>query len=198
MRARRRTIRRGGAAEETGMYATGASAAVETTGLAVQALLKWGEASATARKALAISGVEEGRHGRVGNDAGDDHGAAGAAALDGERRGATCAGTVEVLAERKAGGDAGADGRRTTICCTSSCSRTSMRRRRNNVEIRFDGKGGLAYQVAGRYFMPWTREAGERAAFDRRERTTGRGWRRTISRRRPRRCGTIWRRPRTW
>ena len=33
-------------AEETGVYATGASASVETTGLAVQALLKWGEASA--------------------------------------------------------------------------------------------------------------------------------------------------------
>ena len=31
--------------EETGMYATGASAAVETTGLAVQALLKSGDAS---------------------------------------------------------------------------------------------------------------------------------------------------------
>ena len=39
-------------AEETGVYATGDSAAVETTGLAVQALLKWGQASATARKAL--------------------------------------------------------------------------------------------------------------------------------------------------
>jgi hypothetical protein len=25
----------------------------------------------------------------------------------------------------------------------------------NHVEIRFDGKGGLAYQVVGRYFMPW-------------------------------------------
>src|SRR5205823_9970330 len=39
-------------AEETGVYATGASASVETTGLALQALLKWGEASGTARKAL--------------------------------------------------------------------------------------------------------------------------------------------------
>src|SRR5258708_30834126 len=39
-------------AEETGMYATGASASVETTGLAVQALLKWGEASDISRKAI--------------------------------------------------------------------------------------------------------------------------------------------------
>jgi hypothetical protein len=30
------------------------------------------------------------------------------------------------------------------------------------VGIRFDGKGGLAYQVVGRYFMPWTEKpAGE-------------------------------------
>ncbi|MBZ5627115.1 MAG: hypothetical protein LAQ69_51840 [Acidobacteriia bacterium] len=39
-------------ADETAVYATGASASVETTGLAVQALLKWGQASATAAKAL--------------------------------------------------------------------------------------------------------------------------------------------------
>src|SRR5258708_7133415 len=39
-------------ADETSVYATGASATVETTGLAVQALLKWGEASGTARKAM--------------------------------------------------------------------------------------------------------------------------------------------------
>ena len=37
---------------ETGVYSTGASAAIETTGLATQALLKWGQASDTARKAL--------------------------------------------------------------------------------------------------------------------------------------------------
>ncbi|HTX37892.1 MAG TPA: MG2 domain-containing protein, partial [Bryobacteraceae bacterium] len=39
--------------EETGMYGAGESAAVETTGLAVQALLKWGQASGMAGKALA-------------------------------------------------------------------------------------------------------------------------------------------------
>src|SRR5947209_12076613 len=39
-------------AEETALYATGNSASVETTGLAAQALLKWGGASGTARKAM--------------------------------------------------------------------------------------------------------------------------------------------------
>jgi hypothetical protein len=32
----------------------------------------------------------------------------------------------------------------------------------NRVEIRFKGTGGLAYQIAGRYFIPWT----EKAAHD--------------------------------
>ena len=39
-------------AEETGVYATGESATVETTALAVQALLKWGQAPGTASKGL--------------------------------------------------------------------------------------------------------------------------------------------------
>src|SRR5260370_42316404 len=38
-------------AEETGVYASGASASVETTGLAAQALLKWGGEPAVAGKA---------------------------------------------------------------------------------------------------------------------------------------------------
>jgi len=31
--------------------------------------------------------------------------------------------------------------------------------RDNEVEIRFSGKGGLAYQIAGRYFVPWRQAA---------------------------------------
>ena len=37
----------------------------------------------------------------------------------------------------------------------------------NAVELRFAGKGGLAYQVVGRYFVPWDEEAGARSALDR-------------------------------
>jgi len=42
----------------------------------------------------------------------------------------------------------------------------------NNVAIRFDGKGGLAYQVVGRYFVPWTEKPAKDAlsidiAYDR-------------------------------
>ena len=73
-------------AEETGVYATGASASVETTGLAAQALLKWGEASAAARKALAYIAAKKDAAGDLGNHAGHHHGAACAAARHGKRR----------------------------------------------------------------------------------------------------------------
>ena len=107
-------------AEETGVYATGASASVETTGLAVQALLKWGGASGTARKALSYIASKKDASGHLGHDAGHHHGAARAAALDREGRGG-CARHGGDLAQRQAGGEAGADCRRTTTCCISSC-----------------------------------------------------------------------------
>ncbi len=53
-------------AEETSVYATGPSAAVETTGLAVQALLQSGEASGTARKALAYIASKKDAYGTWG------------------------------------------------------------------------------------------------------------------------------------
>ena len=35
------------------------------------------------------------------------------------------------------------------------------------MEIKFDGKGGLAYQIAGRYFVPWhEKPAGEPLSID--------------------------------
>src|SRR5262249_41902157 len=29
----------------------------------------------------------------------------------------------------------------------------------NRIGLRFEGKGGLAYQIAGRYFVPWTEKS---------------------------------------
>src|SRR5208337_2572918 len=53
-------------AEETAVYSTGTSASVETTGLAVQALLKWGQAAGTARKALAYIAAKKDSSGTWG------------------------------------------------------------------------------------------------------------------------------------
>ena len=56
------------------------SAAIETTGLAVQALLKWGQASEIARKALNYICFQEGCLRQLGHHAGHDHGPARAVA----------------------------------------------------------------------------------------------------------------------
>ena len=117
-------------AEETGVYATGASAAVETTGLAVQALLKWGEASATAAQGAELHRVEEGRVGHLGHDAGDHHGAARAAALDGERRGGRARHGRDD-AQRQAGGEADADAGEQRPAASVRARRASMPRARN-------------------------------------------------------------------
>ena len=42
--------------------------------------------------------------------------------------------------------------KKTTICCnSSSCPPDTS----DHVELRFHGTGGLAYQIDGRYFIPW-------------------------------------------
>ena len=95
-------------AEETGVYSTGSSAAVETTGLAAQALLKWGQANETVRKALNFISSKKQAGGKLGNDAGDDHGAASTAAgLGARERG--CARQLGSGAKREDSGDADAN-----------------------------------------------------------------------------------------
>jgi hypothetical protein len=61
-------------ADETGVYSTGSSASVETTGLAAQALLKWGEASGIAQS-HELSCWQERRLRYLGHDASYHHGA---------------------------------------------------------------------------------------------------------------------------
>ncbi len=159
-------------ANETGVYSTGESASIETTGLATQALLKWGQASDTARKALNFISAHKQASGNWGTtqatimalralllatqlSASDVRGSL-AVSLNGK--------TVETLnltADNNdllhqfvlKGIDPAAD---------------------NDVQIRFDGSGGLAYQVVGRYFIPWNKEPENEAlsidvAYDRTE-----------------------------
>ena len=104
-RAPRRTTRPGGPPKRPASTRRGASASVETTGLAVQALLKWGEASGTARKALSLPRVEERRLRHLGHHAGHHHGAARAAALHRKGRG-RCARHGGDHAQRQAGREA--------------------------------------------------------------------------------------------
>jgi A-macroglobulin TED domain/Alpha-2-macroglobulin family/Carboxypeptidase regulatory-like domain/MG2 domain/A-macroglobulin receptor binding domain/Alpha-2-macroglobulin bait region domain/Macroglobulin domain MG3 len=139
--------------DETGVYSTGESASIETTGLAVQALLKWGEASGTARKALAYITAKKSAAGTWGTTQATIM-ALRALLLASEKSAADVHGTVEVLLNDK-----------TVQTLTLNADNNDLLHQfvlksvdanePTTVKLRFQGKGGLAYQVAGSYFVPW-------------------------------------------
>jgi uncharacterized protein YfaS (alpha-2-macroglobulin family) len=141
-------------AQETSVYSTGASAAVETTGLAVQALLKWGQASEASRKALAYLASKKDATGAWGTTQATIM-ALRALLLSTEKGAADVRGTVEITLNSK-----------TVQTLTLTPENNDLlhqfvlkgidAKAAQNLEIRFNGKGGLAYQIAGRYFVPWT------------------------------------------
>ncbi|MGE5323169.1 MAG: MG2 domain-containing protein, partial [Actinomycetota bacterium] len=138
---------------ETGVYSSGTSASVETTGLAVQALLKAGEASEVARKALSYIASKKDANGTWGT---------------------TQATIMALRALLIATGKGTADVRGAVVVAVNGKPAVNLALTPENndlfhqfviksidsqkaasVEIRFEGKGGLAYQVVGRYFVPW-------------------------------------------
>ena len=140
-------------AEETGVFARGVSASVETTGLAVQALLKSGEASATAEKALRYLAAKKDASGTWGTTQATIM-ALRALLLSTDKGTADVSGALEISLNGK-----------TMEKLTLTADNNDLLHQfvlpgvetaANRVEIRFAGKGGLAYQVVGRYFMPWT------------------------------------------
>jgi uncharacterized protein YfaS (alpha-2-macroglobulin family) len=140
-------------ADETSVYATGPSASIETTGLAVQALLRSGEASGTARKALSYIASKKDAYGTWG----------------------TTQATIMALRALLTATDKGtADVRATVLVLLNGKPAEKLvltpenndllhqfvfknidSQEANTVEIQFEGKGGLAYQVVGSYFLPW-------------------------------------------
>jgi uncharacterized protein YfaS (alpha-2-macroglobulin family) len=143
-------------AEETGVYSTGQSAAIETTGLATQALLKWGQASETIRKALNFISSKKEASGNWGTT-----------------QATIMALRALVLATELSASDVRGS---LTIALNGKPVETLKLTAENNdllhqfvfkgadlidplkpasVELRFDGAGTLAYQVVGRYFTPW-------------------------------------------
>jgi len=152
-------------AEETGVYGGGESAAVETTGLAVQALLKWGQASATAAKALNYIAAKKSAVGTWGTTQATIM-ALRALLLATEKGSADVRGTVEITL----------NGRPVETLTLTAENNDLLHqfvlkgvdaKAVNQVALHFDGKGGLAYQVVGRYFLPWTeRPAREALSID--------------------------------
>ncbi|HEY4086808.1 MAG TPA: hypothetical protein VGM43_12760 [Bryobacteraceae bacterium] len=144
-------------AEETSMYATGPSAAVETTGLAVQALLKHGSDAALAAKATNYIAAKKDARGGWGTTQATIM-ALQALLLAAEKRSGTATGTVEININGKTAA-------RLTLTPENNdllhqfVFKGADVRAANPVEIRFTGEGGLAWQIAGRYFVPWTEKA---------------------------------------
>jgi len=152
-------------AEQTGMYGGGASAAVETTALATQALLKSGGASGIAGKALAFVASQKNASGAWGTTQATIM-ALRALLLSAEKGSSEASGSVEISLNGK-----------TVEQLTLTPENSDLlhqfvlkdidSRGPNRVDIRFAGKGSLAYQVVGRYFVPWDRRtAGEPLSID--------------------------------
>ena len=143
-------------AEETGVYSTGQSAAIETTGLAAQALLKWGQAAETVRKALNFISSKKQAAGNWGTT-----------------QATIMALRALVLATQLSASDVHG---LLTVELNGKPLETLQLNAENNdllhqfvfkgndfndplstasVQLKFSGSGTLAYQVVGRYFTPW-------------------------------------------
>jgi uncharacterized protein YfaS (alpha-2-macroglobulin family) len=147
-------------AEETSVYATGSSASVETTGLAVQALLKWGGDSVTAGKALRYIAGKKDASGAWGTTQATIM-ALRAVLLSTEKGASDVRGAVEITLNGKP-----VQKLILTVDNNDLLHQFVLPGVRgqgaNAVSVRFEGKGGLAYQVVGRYFVPWDEKpAGE-------------------------------------
>ncbi len=140
-------------AEETGVYSTGASAAIETTGLATQALLKWGQASETARKALNFIAQKKQASGAWGTTQATIM-ALRALLLATQLSASDVHGSVQVML----------DGREVKTLNLTANNNDLLHQfvfkgidahQPSSVRLHFEGVGSLAYQVVGRSFIPW-------------------------------------------
>jgi uncharacterized protein YfaS (alpha-2-macroglobulin family) len=139
--------------QETAVYGSGASASVETTGLALQALLKSGEAPALTRKALNYVAARKDASGTWGTTQATIM-ALRALLLSMEKGSAEARGTVEITLNGKPSG-------RLTLTQENGDLFHQVVLKNfdfngsNKVGIQFAGNGSPAYQVAGEYFVPW-------------------------------------------
>ena len=146
-------------AEETAVYGQGASAAVETTGLVLQALLKSGEAPAVARKALNFIAARKDASGTWGTTQ-ETIIALRALLLSMEKSTAEARGLVQITLNGKPAG-------RLTLTRENAGLFHQIVLKdidfngSNKVAIDFQGEGSPAYQVAGEYFVPWTAETSD-------------------------------------
>lgn len=138
--------------EETSVYATGSSAAIETTGLATQALLQWGQSPGIVRKALAYIASKKDAFGTWGSTQATIM--ALRALLMSSEGSSDATGVVQITLN-------GQPVEKLTLARDNNdlyrqiVLPNARAHDANDLEIVFNGVGGLAYQVVGRYFVPW-------------------------------------------
>jgi hypothetical protein len=140
-------------AEETGVYSTGQSAAIETTGLATQALLKWGQASETARKALNYLSSKKQAAGNWGTTQATIM-ALRALLLATQMSASDVNGTLEISLDDKPVETLKLNAENNDLLHQFSFKNIDARKPAS-VALNFSGTGTLAYQIVGRYFTPW-------------------------------------------
>lgn len=152
-------------AEETSVYATGPSASVETTGLAVQALLQSGEASGTARKALNYIASKKDAYGTWATTQATIM-ALRALLTATEKGAADVRGTVVVLVNGKPAKKLDLTPENNDLLHQFVFKNVDAKSA-STVGLEFEGKGGLAYQIVGSYYLPWEEKAaGEPLSID--------------------------------
>jgi uncharacterized protein YfaS (alpha-2-macroglobulin family) len=140
-------------ARETGVYSTGESAAIETTGLAVQALLKAHQSPEIARKALAYITAKKDASGTWGTTQATIM-ALRALLMASEEGSSDVRGAVEIAINGSVQQKLELTPDNNDLFQQFVLSDID-RSKANDVSIRFSGTGSLAYQVVGRYFLPW-------------------------------------------
>jgi hypothetical protein len=143
-------------AAETSVYATGDSAAVETTGLATQAFLKAGGYSDLVRKSLAWITSKKSADGNWSTTQGTIL-ALRALLMASEQSGGDARGAVEVLLNGEKVGNLEINKDNNDLL--HQFVLPAVLDGKGEVQIRFSGEGGMAYQISGRYFVPWQNEA---------------------------------------
>jgi hypothetical protein len=140
-------------AADTSVYATGDSAAVETTGLAVQAFLKAGGYSDAVGKALAWITSKKNGDGNWGTTQATIM-ALRALVEASEESGSDAHGVVEVMLNGTKVENLEINRDNNDLLQQFALAPASAKGD-NEVEIRFSGDGGMAYQISGQYFVPW-------------------------------------------
>ena len=139
--------------EETGVYSTGSSAAIETTGLATQALLKWEQASETARKALNFISSKKQASGNWGTTQATIM-ALRSLLLASQLGTSDVRGSVQIVLDGSTVETLGLTPDNNDLL-HQFVFKSIGTQKPVSVQLKFEGTGGLAYQVVGRYFTPW-------------------------------------------